>query len=447
MNQSTREFLGKSEILNSVLIGFEFEFYSKKKFSSVSSEMSAMLGKKVVAAYKKDPKGNKIPGAHTEVPVDYNNYKLEHDFSGGLSMMELVTGPAPFFEAKIILAKVLNWIKKNGRTNDKSGIHINISFNRFTTPNKNIDITSLDVLKLILSFNEDFIYQRFPHRKNNVFARSIDYIFPTDLFSFNDDIKTINRSSFTFPHDKYFGFNFSKLAEGYLEMRYLGGKNYEEKISEILECMDYTALVIYDCLENPGYTDENLTRLRTRLSDHKKFINGMINHKVFSVFYKNIEIYIDLKNTDQLLSTYWDEYRKVLFDLIYKNGMKSGYINLDTDLHRYQIKDGVFKKPWKLEMYDLVDCKVKNSVLDQCTMIGCDVRSSQLFFCEIILDNSVDDSKIKSCNIKTIDNSFSNCYIDNIPHNIKGQITNCIIRSGSISDLSSIDDKTTVVEV
>lgn len=447
MNQQTKEFLNKTEILNSALIGFEFEFYSKKKFSSVSAELSSMLGKKVVAAYKKDPKGNKIPGAHTDTPVDYNNYKLEHDFSGGMSMMELVTGPAPFFEAKIILAKVLNWIRQNGRTNDKSGIHINISFNRFTTPNNNIDITSLDVLKLILSFDEEFIYSRFPNRRNNVFARSIDYIFPTNNFTFNDDIKTINRSSFTVPDEKYFGFNFSKLAEGYLEMRYIGGKNYEDAISQILECMDYTVLVIYDCIANPGYTEENLTRLRGRLSEHKKFVNGMLNHKVFSVFYKNIEIYVDLKNTDQLLSTYWEEYRKVLFDLIYKNGLRSGYVNLDTDLHRYQIRDGVFKKPWKLEQYDLVDCKLKNSIIDQCTLIGCKINSSQLFFSEVILDNTIDDSKIKSCNIKTIDNSFSNCYIDNIPHNIKGSVTNCVIRSGSISDLSSIDDKTTVVGV
>ena len=362
-------------------------------------------------------------------------------------MMELVTGPTPFFEAKIILAKVLNWIKQNGKTNDRAGIHINISFNRFTTPNNNIDISALDVLKLILTFNEDFIFERFPNRRNNVFARSIDYVFPNNLFSFNDNIKTINRSSFTVPNEKYFGFNFSKLANGYLEMRYLGGKDYEDKVVEILECMDYAALTIYDCLANGAYTEENLTRIKGRLAEHKKFINGMLNHKLFSVFYKDIEVYVDLKNTDQLLSTYWDEYRNVLFDLIYKNGLKSGHVNLDIDLHRYQVKDGVFKKPWALTSYDLVDCKLKNSIIDQCILIGCKISSSQLSFCEVVLDNSIDDSKIKSCYIKTLDNRFSNCYIDNMPHNVKGEIVNCIIRSGGISDLTLVDDKTTVVGV
>jgi hypothetical protein len=211
--------------------------------------------------------------------------------------------------------------------------------------------------------------------------------------------------------------------------------------------MDYTVLTIYDCLANPNYTEENLTKLRIRLVDHKKFINGMMNHKVFSVFYKDIEIYIDLKNTDQLMTTYWDEYRKVLFDLIYKNGMKYGQVNLDIDLHRYQVKDGVFKKPWSLEAYDLVDCKLKNSIIEECTLIGCKIQSSQMFFCDVVLDNKIDDSKIKSCQIKNIDNHFSNCYIDNLPHNVKGEIVNCIIRSGGISDLSILDDKTKVIGI
>ena len=447
MNQKTKEFLGKNEILNSALIGFEFEFFSNKKFPTVAAEMSSLLGKRVVPAYKMNSKGEKIPGAHTDVNVDYNNYKLEHDFSGGIAMMELVTGPTPFFEAKIILAKVLNWIKQNGKTTDRTGIHINISFNRFTTPNNNVDISALDVLKLVLTFDEDYIYERFPERRNNVFARSIDYVIPNNIFSFDYNIKTINRSSFSVPSEKYFGFNFSKLANGYLEMRYLGGKNYEDKIVEILECMDYSALTIYDCLVNGTYTEENLSKLRSRLADHKKFINSIVNHKVFSIFYKDIDVYVDLKNTDQLLSTYWNEYRNVLFDLIYRNGLKSGHINLDIDLHRYQVKDGVFKKPWGLTSYDLVDCKLKNSILDQCVLMGCKISYSRLYFCEIVLDNTIDDSKVKSSYIKTLDNRFSNCYIDNQPHNVKGDIVNCIIRSGGISDLTAIDDKTTVVDV
>jgi len=446
MNQKTRDFLDKNEILNSALIGFEFEFYSKVGFSLIAKELSMLLGKKIIPAYNVEGlKGEKVPAAHTDVDVTYNEYKLEHDFSGGKSMIELVTGPTPLFEAKIILAKVLNWIKENGKTTERSGIHINISFNKFSTPNQRIDISSLDPLKFILTFNEDVVFAKFPNRRDNVFARSIDYIFPINLFSFNDDIKTISRSSFTVPEEKYFGFNFLKLQNGYLELRYLGGKNYEDKIVDIIEIMDYSVLTIYDCLLNRNYTEQNLTRLRIRLNEHKKFINGILNYTTFKKFYKNIKVYVDLKGDDQLLSTYWNEYRYALFDLIYTNGMRSGHVNLDTDMHRYQVKDGVFYKPWLLKEYDLVDCRLKNSIIDNCTLIGCKIKSSQLFFTELAYDNDIEDSNIKSCYMKTIDNRITNTYIDNMPHNIKGEISRCIIRSGSLSDLSSIDDKTTVV--
>lgn len=448
MNQKTREFLNKNEILNSALIGFEFEFYSRLSFGQISIELSNLLGKKIVTAYKiQGLNGEKVPASHTEIDVDYNQYKLEHDFSGGKSMVELVTGPTPLFEAKVILAKVLNWIKENGKTTERCGIHVNISFNKFSTPNEKVDISSLDPLRFILTFDEDYVFSKFPNRKDNVFARSIDYVFPNNLFSFNDDIKTISRSSFSVPSEKYFGFNFLKLAKGYLELRYLGGKGYEEKVKDIIDIMDYSIFTIYDCLINRSYTEQNLSRLKSRLYEHKKFINGILNYNTFKTFYKNIDIYIDLKQDQQLLSTYWNEYRYALFDLIYVNGMKSGHINLDIDLHRYQVKDGVFYKPWMLKDYDLIDCRFKNAIFDNCTIIGCKIKSSQLFFTEIILDNEIDDSKIKSCYIKTIDNKFTNTYIDNMPHNIKGEISKCIIRSGALSDLSMIDDKTTVVGV
>lgn len=488
MNQITREFLGKNEILSSALIGFEFEFYSRLESNMIIKQLSSLLEKKIVTGsrtgdhggekdtkyskssdyskdgpypkegkygeYSKNSKGGSVSGSSKkgkistpgkEIEPDYNQYKLIHDFSGGKSMIELITGPTPLFESKIILAKMLNWLKENGKTTERCGLHININFNKFSTPNTKVDISILDPLKFILTFDEDYVFSKFPNRKDNVFARSVDYIFPNNLFSFNDDIKTINRSSFTVPDEKYFGFNFSKLANGYLELRYLGGKNYENKIQDILDIMDYSVLTIYDCLTSPNYTDNNLSKLKIRLADHKKFVNSISNYGLFKTFYKNIDVYIDLKQDIQLLSTYWNEYRHVLFDLVYVNGMKSGHINLDTDLHKYQVKDGVFYKPWLLKDYDLIDCRFKNSIFDNCMLIGCNIKSSQLFYCEISLDNNIEDSKIKSCYIKTIDNRFTNTYIDNMPHNIKGDISRCIIRSGALSDLSTIDGNSTII--
>ena len=60
--------------------------------------------------------------------VRKETFKLEPDNSGGTGMIELVTGPLPFVEAKIIMAKTLKWIRENGKTNERCSIHINIAF-------------------------------------------------------------------------------------------------------------------------------------------------------------------------------------------------------------------------------------------------------------------------------------------------------------------------------
>lgn len=447
MNRQTQDFLGRSAILGSSQIGFEFEFFCRLGAKRAAKSLSEFLGKKVVTAYKEGPKGKKIKGAHTEVPVSYDSYKIEHDFSGGFNMLELVTGPTPFFEAKVILAKVLNWIKANGRTNDRSGLHINISFDKFKTPDTHIDMTALDPLKLILSFDEDRIFNEFPKRKDNVFASSIDFVLPINMFTFNENIKNVNRSSFITPNEKYFGFNFLKVPQGYIEMRYIGGKDYEDRIESILEVMDYTVLCLYDCLQKPSYTDSDAMKLRERLVNHKKFVNGISSHRVFRTMNPKIAIMVDLKQDDQVLMTYWNEMRSVIFDLTYINGMKSGMVNLDTDMHRYQIKDAVFEKPWKLSSYDIVDTKIKGSIIENCVLIACKIRDSQLFYCDMHTDNSVLDSKIKSCGIKNLHNKFVNCYIDNAPHNVKGTVERCIIRSGGLSQMSTVDDKTKLISV
>lgn len=447
MNLKTRDFLNNNAILNSVIIGFEFEFFCKKGFTKVAKELSEILEKKVTAAYKTDPSGKKIPGAHTEMKVSYYEYKLEHDFSGGPAMMELVTGPTPYYEAKIILAKVLNYIKDNGKTTARSGIHVNISFDGFKTPDKSINMTSLDPLKLILSYDENNIFDKFPERIDNVFAKSIDFVLPNNLFSFTDNVKSINRSSFTVPTEKYFGFNFSKLEFGYIEMRYMGGRDYEEKIDEIISLIDYTCLVIYGCLRAPLFDQENVDRLRQRMIEHKKFVNSIVNNRVFKVMYPKIKVFVDLKDDDQVLATYWNEIRNVLFDLIYTNGLKSGLINLDNDLHRYQVKDGKFSRSWRMADMDFVDCSIKGAILEQCTFIGCKIKDSQLFFSNISLDNQIDSSKIKSCHIATPHNKFFDCYIDNAPHNVKGELKKCIVRSGDVSELSEIDDKTSIMHL
>ena len=104
-----------NEQLNAIYsskIGLEFEFFANEGLEEVKHNLSNVLNKQIRIEEK----------AHSDFTPTDKTFKLEPDNSGGSGMIELVTGPLPFVEAKIILAKTLKWIKENGSTNDKCSI-------------------------------------------------------------------------------------------------------------------------------------------------------------------------------------------------------------------------------------------------------------------------------------------------------------------------------------
>ena len=127
-------------------IGIEFEFFSNFDLKKTKEELSNLFGKKIRIEEK----------AHSDFAPTYDTWKMEPDNSGGSGMIELVTGSLPYAETKIVIAKMLKWIKENGSTNDKCSIHINISFDgEKLGPVANI--SKLDIGKFVLNFDEDAV--------------------------------------------------------------------------------------------------------------------------------------------------------------------------------------------------------------------------------------------------------------------------------------------------
>ena len=143
-------------------VGFEFEFFSNLDLDKTKESLTRTLSKKIRIEEK----------AHSEFVPTENTYKLEPDNSGGTGMIELVTGPMKYPEAKLILAKTLRWIKENGYTNDRSSIHINLAFDLEKLGPK-FDMKVLDIGKFVLSFDEDAIFKLFPDRKDSVYSSVI----------------------------------------------------------------------------------------------------------------------------------------------------------------------------------------------------------------------------------------------------------------------------------
>ena len=138
-------------------------------------------------------------------------FKLVEDFSGGQYMHELITGPLVYEESRIVLIEVLKWIKEFGWTDSKCSLHINMSFNSYLQKFP-VDISTLVPLKFALNFDEEYVYARFPERRDNVYAKSIMEIYPTNRFVFFSEPENIDPENYVVPKEKYYGFNFIKLS-------------------------------------------------------------------------------------------------------------------------------------------------------------------------------------------------------------------------------------------
>lgn len=423
----------KHTVLEQAVLGMEYEFYSNKSRDQVAKELTKLVKKDVKVAEK----------YHSEMEVGGGKWKLEPDFSGGIKMMELVTEPMGYYEAIATMTKIMAWIRKNGWTDDKSAFQFSLSFDpfKYTLRDK---LENINKLKFILDFDEEFIYERFPKRRNSKYARSIKQIMPVNKFVFNDAVTQINKANYKLPDSKYYGMNFSKLSKGYIEARYLGGRSYEKKTKEIIEIIQYVLSRVYDSLENPDYSDMNVEHLRRILRDHKKVVSSFSDPNTFHIKYPNIMLFVDLKGDIEVLKTFWVHVREQLFNLIVNCGMKKGMLNYDADIGKYQLKDGIITKAFDLTDMEVFDTKIGGNV-DGCDLYRCVITNAHITNSNLYSGNIVTKSKIIDTPIHLY-NECTDCYIDNKNKLINGKITGGVIRSGEIAPTAKVSRHTEIID-
>jgi hypothetical protein len=428
--------LQEEKILSGVVVGWEWEFYSNKTKEEISKEVGKLVKKKIKV-------GDMY---HSETEVGENIWKCEPDFSGGIRMVELISEPMPYHEAIACLFKVLSWIRDNGWTDEKSAIHANISYDKFKLTNMKDRIESINRLKFVLGFNEDFVYERFPKRKTSIYARSINSIYPVNKFVSADDVTLIHKENYELPSEKYFGINFSKLSKQYLEVRYMGGRGYEKKAHEIKEITDYVAIFTYNTLQNNYYyTPVEIARLKNAMKDFQKVVSSFSDIDQFFLNYPNIRVLVDLKGEREIIKTFWSKIREKLFDLIVRCGMRRGMINYDADVSKYQVKDAILQKAFPIRGMEIFDCKIQTGNILECDLYRCEINNAHILDCNLYNGNKIKKSKIINTPFHTY-NEATDCYIDNKKHIINGTVERGIIRSGDIGPTAKVSKETEVIQ-
>lgn len=428
MDKYSDKFLNDYKTLSKAIIGFEFECY----FNDISFY-------KVLELLNQELNPVKVHGFrtyHSDFKVDANNFKIERDLSGGENMCEIITGPLDYYSAKYYMIKILRFIDKYATTNDKSSLHINLSFS-------DKELQDLNILKQILTTDEDEIYKKFPSRKNNVYCKSIKKIIPFKDYNFSNVSIGSIKNVMQIPDNKYYGINFQNVNKGddsRLEIRYIGGKNYEAGVGDILYLMDKIIIDTYNNI-GTGFTKENINELSKFLEDRINSFKSIYTYDDFLVEYPNIEIQIDQDNRYEVVSTHYSKIYEKIFDFLESiENIKEGVINFFTESNKIEIVGANFTALSDIHGIDFIKCDISGGIISDSNIHDCNIMNSEVSKSKV--DASVlNEVKLISCN--TDRSELNNCFFQ--AGLLNSHMEGGIFRSGQIGPEATLSDETKIV--
>ena len=433
----------KTEILDSAKVGLEFEFYSSMEVVETARAIGKVLKKRVVVPMALSNIAEPKPLYHSPVTPSSTIFKLEPDYSGGKKMCELVTGPMAYPEARNVIIKVFEWIQSNGYTSERCSIHANISIDPNKIPTR-VEIPMMNIVKFILGFDEEKVYDVFPKRRDSVYARSIKEIHPNAVV-FYTPTTDISRNVVEVPDEKYYGVNFLKAEKGYLEYRYMGGAGYEKKTRKILDLIDYYILNLYEVLNFDGnFSASDRAYFKKLMEKQQKLYEGFVKYSTFKKNFPDIEVGVDMRNDEQILEAMWPVIKDQLFKVLMTSGITKGTFNFDTDVSALQVKETKIKNCVARDI-EFINCELEG-VFDRCTFYGCTISNSRVAECKPIKDNKIISSKVAESPLH-ISNVCDDCFIENKRFPINCAVNGGVIRNGEIGKLAKVSKETLIVEL
>ena len=430
MKRYSDKFLNQSGKLKKATIGFEFEFYVKDlSFYKTLELLNIDLDPVKVWGFRK---------YHSDFTPDKDNFKIEPDLSGGSNMVELVTGPLDYYNAKYYLIKIINFIQQYGYTNDKCSIHFNLSFH-----DDEMDLNDLNILKLILTTDEDEIYRAFPTRRDNVYAKSIKKIIPYKEYDFFNIPIGVVKNNMRLPNDKYYGINFLHINEDKekqrLELRYIGGKDYEKNIGQLIYFMERFIIDVHDSVD-AGFDAEDINKLEEYLEQNIRLFKNFSKYDNFLVEFPSIQLQIDQSSEYNLVNAYYDKIYPKLYKLVDStDGLGECIINYVTGSQTTEIVDAKIKATATITNVDLINCTLEG-VFESCNLLGCDAANSQ-FSKSRMTHSEIDKSKVLNC--KVDGSTLNNCFF--MDGYLNGDMNGGVFRSGELGPYASLDSEVKIV--
>ena len=418
-----------SEVLDNTLISPVFSFYSSKDDRHIVSDLSQITNKKVILTLD-------------SIQNSYTTSVLLKEYDSSKPLFKLSFGWLPYEEALKITEKVLIWITESAMVDYHSSMKVNLTFNERNLQTLDF-ISNMNVGKMILKIDEDYIWKRFPEMKTSPHAISIKKLAPTNNWLNVSDVLVNLNETFQMPIAPYYGVDFTNQTRGILTFNYIGGKNYPTKIKEVKELLEYYAIITFQTLNEEHYTSEQVEELRRISGEYRKLQKCYYNPQRFMDEYKDIIVTVNLERGPQIIKSFWTVLRDPLLKLVLEADLKKGRFNLDTDTGYYQIKnvklDGV-----RVTDFEIVESEI-SGVIEHCHLWKAKINSSRVLNSTFISNNKINECHLTNSRIDR-NNKVNKSYIMNNGEIVNCDVTESIIRNAGIGKNAKLDDVTTVIQ-
>jgi len=417
-----------SEVFNNTNIGFIFEFYSTKDPQFIVEDLSKLISKSILLTN------------HHNIFPDYSKAVLVKEYDSKKSRYSLHLAQQDYNSILQSVALINEWISSYGETKLDTILKTNISFD------KNLhclySISDMNVINLILKFDENFVYKRFPDQKDSPYTLSIKKIRP---FNGDSQIRNLANESqkLYIPKDNYYGISFKDQSYGILEFNYIGGKDYQTKQAEINELIEYYVIKTYQSINEEEHDQFELNEMKRITKDFQKIQESFFDVNYFIENYKDIKVYVDMRNEYQTLKTFWPNMRNKIFEVMSNSNIEKGEINYDSQLGRFQIRNANINT-MLLKDVDIVKCNVKG-VLENCNLWNTKIDRSRLYNIRLLFNNSLKDSYAICLSVPNSDNILKDSYIKNNEEIINCKVEDCTILFANMSNNSKINDGCTII--
>jgi len=417
------------EVLNFTDVGLIFEFYSTKESNFIVSDLMNRTSKNIILTNEK-----------RYVPT-YSQAILIKEYEATRSRYQFLLAHQNYHSILPLLDSVTEWLSESAETTHDTRLKMSISFNH-----RHLDtlstISVMNPTRLVLKFDENFVYSRFPEQKHSPYALSIKSLTPVATYINEKEIAKNIDNIITLPAAGYYGIDFSNYTRGILECNYIGGKDYPKKTTQIKEILEYFIIKTYQSINEDFYDSFELNEMKRLTEDFGKIQMAYVNPEFFIKEFSEIRVFVDLKTSLQTLKTYWNVIRKPLFEMILNGKLRKGDFNFDTETGRFQLRNGYIGGTL-LKNIDFDKCEI-TAVMENCIFKRCNIVNSRVYNSKFIRENKIINSYLEGATVDR-QNEIINSYVVNNEELINCPIVKSVIKFATPGKNITLDENSTLI--